>query len=153
MNKKLRENVRISAVSRSDADRRNGVHHKRKFLAKVMVWLSVCFKGASLLVIFKEGTVNHDRYIREVLPVALEYKKKVFGNYWTFQQDGAAKPHAHRLTQEWCRKNFPSLIDKDQWSPNTPDLNPPPYSIWNELAQMIIWERVTSKTSLIEQLK
>ena len=53
------QNDRIWAVSRSDADRRNGVHQKRKFPAKVMVWLSVCSKGASPLVIFKEGSVDH----------------------------------------------------------------------------------------------
>ena len=146
------QNDRIWAASRSDADRRNGVHQKRKFPAKVMVWLSVCSNEASPLLIFKEGTVDHNRYIREVLPVALEYGNKVFGNDWTFQQDGA-KPHTHRLTQEWCRNNFPLFIDKDQWPPNSPDLNPLDYSIWNELAQMINWERVTSKTSLIEQLK
>ena len=104
------QNDRIWAASRSDADRRNGVHQKRKIPAKVMVWLAVCSKGASPLVIFKKGTVDHDRYIREVLPVALEYGNKVFGNDWTFQQDGA-KPHTHRLTQEWCRNNFPSFID------------------------------------------
>ena len=107
------QNNRLWAVSRSDADRRNGVHQKRKFTSKVMVWLSVCSKGASPLVIFNKGTVDHDRYIREVLQAALEYGNQVFGSDWTFQQDGV-KSHAHRLTREWCRKNCPSFIDKDQ---------------------------------------
>ena len=37
-------------------------------------------------------------------------------------EDGG-KPHTHTSTQEWCRMNFPSFIDKDHWPPNSPDLN------------------------------
>ncbi len=57
------------------------------------------------------------------------------------------------LTQQWSRNNFPSFIDKDEWLPNSSDLNPLDYTIWDELAQVINWDRVTSKTTLIEQLK
>ena len=77
-----------------------------------MVWLGVCSKGVSPLVIFDEDTVDHARYIKEVLPVALKHGNYVFGNDWTFQQDGA-KPHIHQLTQQWCHDNFPGFIDKD----------------------------------------
>ncbi|CAF2116352.1 unnamed protein product [Rotaria magnacalcarata] len=101
-----------------------------------MVWLSVCSQGITSLVIFDEGTVDHVWYIEKVLPVALEYGKKVFGNDWIFQQDDA-KPHQHYLTQQWWRNNFPSFIDKDCWPPNSPDLNPLDYSIWDELANAI----------------
>lgn len=60
-----------------------------------MVWLAVCSKGVSPIVIFYEGTIDHARYIREVLPVALKYGKDILGTCWTFQQ-GGAKPHIHR---------------------------------------------------------
>ena len=50
-----------------------------------MVWLAVCSKGVSRLVIFEQGTVDHDRYMKEVLPVALRCGNHVFGNDWTFQ--------------------------------------------------------------------
>ena len=63
-----------------------------------MVRLGACSKGISPLVIFQKDTVDHFRYIKEVLPVALKYGNKVFGNDWTFQQDGAI-PHIHQLTQ------------------------------------------------------
>ena len=145
------QNERVWAVSRAEADEKGGIKQKRKFPQKVMVWLGVCSKGVSPLVIFEEGTVNHDRYIEEVLPVALEFGNKVFGNRWTFQQDGA-RPHTHHLTQQWCRDHFPSFIDKDHWPANSPDLNPLDYSIWDELANTIEWEKVTSKRILIEQL-
>ena len=65
-----------------------------------------------------------------------------FGENWIFQPDGA-NPRRHHLTQEWCRDNFPSLIDKDHWPPN---LNPLDYSIWDELINIIDWNKVQSKT-------
>ena len=32
------------------------------------------------LVILDKGTVDHSRYIKDVLPVALKYENEVFGN-------------------------------------------------------------------------
>ncbi|CAF1600072.1 unnamed protein product [Rotaria magnacalcarata] len=69
-----------------------------------------------------------------------------------FQQDGA-KPHTHHLTQKWCRDKFPSFIHKDHWPPNSPDLNPLNYCIWDEIAQHVNREKVTSKPTLIDELK
>ena len=64
-----------------------------------MIWLSVCSKGVSPIVIFDEGTIDHARCIREVLPVTLKYGNDILGSYWTFQQDGAM-PYVHYLTQQ-----------------------------------------------------
>ena len=87
-----------------------------------------------------------------MLPVALKYGNDMFRDDWTFQQDGA-KPHIHAKSQEWCANNFPSFIDKDHWPPNSPDLNPLDYCIWNGIAQVIKWDTVTSKKTLIVALK
>ena len=51
--------------------------------------LGVRSKGVSPLVIFKDETMNHDGYIKEVLPVALKFGNDMFGTDWTFQQDSA----------------------------------------------------------------
>ena len=64
-----------------------------------MIWLEVYSKEFSPLVIFENGTVDHIRYINEVLPVTLKYGNSIFGNDWTFQQDGA-KVHFHEKTQK-----------------------------------------------------
>ena len=146
------QNDRVWAVDRAAADLKGGKREKRKFPQKVLLWLGVCSKGVTPLVIFDEGSVDHQRYIREVLRVAADYGKKVFGNNWTFQQDGA-RPHTHHLSQQWCQDNDPCFFDKDRWPANSPDLNPLDYSIWNELVHAIQWHRVTSKTTLIEELK
>ena len=108
--------------------------------------------GVTPLVILDEGTVDHRLYIEKILPVALKYGNEVFGDDWTFQQDGA-KPHQNNLTQEWCRDKFPPFIDKGRWPPNSPDLNPLDYSIWDVFINAIDWARVNSKTTLIQQLK
>ena len=107
---------------------KGGLRRKRKFPQKVMVWLGIYSKGVSPLVIFESDTLDHDRYIKEVLPVALKYGNDMFGDDWTFQQDGA-KPHIHEKSQEWCAKNCPSFIDWDHWPPNSSDLNPLDYCV------------------------
>ena len=114
---------------------KGGLRRKREFPQRVMVWLGVYSKGVSSSVIFESDMLDHDRYIKEVLPVALKYDNNMFGDDWTFQQDGA-KPHIHEKPQEWCAKNFSLFIDRDHWPPNSPDLNPLDYCVWNENAQV-----------------
>jgi hypothetical protein len=87
-----------------------------------MVWLGACTKVVLPLVVFDEGTVDPARYIKKVLPVALKFGNKVFGNDWVFQQD-VAKSHNHHLTQERCMNNFHSFIRKGHCSPESPDSN------------------------------
>lgn len=130
------QNDRVWALSRTVANEIGGIRTKRKYPTKVMVWLGAYSKGVTPLVIFKNGAVDHARYIKEFLPVALEYGNKVFGYSWTFQQDGT-KPHIHRVTQQWFQDNFPAFLNQHQCPPNSPDLNPLDYCIWYELAQEI----------------
>ena len=106
--------------------------------SQIMVWLGVCSKGITSLVIFNEGTVDHAVYIEKVLPVALKYGNQVLGSDQIFETDGV-KPHSHYLTQQWCRNNFPTFINNENWTPNSPDLNLLDYSIWNELVN---WNKV-----------
>ena len=140
------------AVDRADADKKGGIKQRRKCPSKVMVWLDACSKSVMPLVTLDEGTVDHIVYIKKVLPVALKYGNQVFGSDWVFQQDGA-RPHSHNLTQQWCRDQFLSSIDKDRWPRNSPDLRPLDYSICDELVNTINWNKVKWKTTLIQQLK
>ena len=115
-----------------------------------MVWLAICSEGVATLVLFEKGTLDHHRYIKEVLPVAIRYGNSQFGINRTFQQDNGT-PHTHQETQEWCSQYFPSLLVEDAWPANSPDLNPLDYYIWDELAQAINQDNVTSKSSLISR--
>ena len=102
----------IWAVNREEANRGGGKKQQGKFAEKVMVWLAVCSEGFALLVLFEKNTLDHHRYIKEVLSIALRYGNSQFGNNWTSQQDNGA-PHTHQERREWCSQHFLSFLDKD----------------------------------------
>ena len=54
------QNDRIWAVNRSTVDTTGDLRQKRKFTQKAIVWLGVCSEGVSPLVIFEDGTMDHD---------------------------------------------------------------------------------------------
>ncbi|CAF1429851.1 unnamed protein product [Adineta ricciae] len=117
-----------------------------------MVWLGVCAEGLTVPVILENGTMDAERYINDVLPIALKHGNKMLGNKWTYQQDGA-KPHTHHSSKKWCADHFPDFISKDRWPPNSPDLCPLDYSLWNELAKSMDWKNITTKATLIDGIK
>ena len=110
------------------------------------VWLDVCSsKDRTPLLILDEETVDHGCYIKNILPVALKYGNEAFDNNWIFQQDGAS-PYRDHLMQGWRLDSFASFIGKDRWPPNSPALNPLDGCIWDELINIIDWNKVRSKT-------
>ena len=117
-----------------------------------MVWLAVCSKGVSGVIFFEKGTVNHINCISKALPEEKKFGNIMFGNKWTFKQDGAT-PHTHDATQNWCRESFPDFIDKSHQPQNSPDLNPLDYFVWNEIVQNMNWKKVVSKETCKMQIK
>ena len=105
----------------------------RNFRKTLWSALEYVRKEYPLLLIFEEGTVDHERYIQKVLPVPLTSGNDMFGNNWTFQHDGG-RAHIHQNTQDWCRTDLSSFIEKEHWVPNIPDLNLPNYRIRVEFA-------------------
>ena len=73
---------------------KGGIRQKQKFPQKAMIWIGICSKGVFPLMIFEDETMNHNRYIEEVLLVTLKFGNDMFVNDWTFQQDNA-KAHIH----------------------------------------------------------
>ncbi|CAF4246391.1 unnamed protein product [Rotaria magnacalcarata] len=148
------QNDRVWAMSREEADKKGAIHEKIKFSVKVMVRLGVCAEGLIVPVIFEDATMNAQKYIKEVLPVALKSGKKMLGKNWTYQQDGAT-PHTHHLSQKLCVDHFPAFIPnpKTRWPSNSPDLCSFDYSLWNELGQAMDWNYVTAKATLIVEMK
>ena len=71
---------------------------------------------------------------------------------WAYQQDDA-RPHRHQLIQNWCMHNFPEFIRKSRWPQNSLDLCPLDDSLWTELANCIDWSQITTKTTLIDEIK
>ena len=80
------------AVNREEENQRGGKNRK-VYRSDDMV--SRILRGRFALVLFEKGTLDHHRYIKEVLSVTLRYENSKFGNNWTFQQDNGT-PHIHQ---------------------------------------------------------
>lgn len=88
-----------------------------------------------------------------------EYLSRIFATL-VFQQDyflyiftfHGGREHV-KWGENFHKQNFPSFIDKDRWPPHSPDINPLDYCIWDEFVKAIDWSRVTSKQTLIQELK
>ncbi|CAF3318649.1 unnamed protein product [Rotaria socialis] len=146
------QNDRIWAISREEADKRVAIYETTKFPVKVMVRLGVYSEGLSAQVIFEDGPMDTQRYIDEVLPIALECGNEMLGEHCTYQQDGA-RPHIHYFSQKWSIDHFPSFISKDRCPPNSPDLCTFDYSSWNELGKLMNWKKITTEELLIQEIK
>ena len=48
---------------------------------------------------------------------------------------------------------MPNFISKDRWPPNSPDLNPLDYCIWNEIVTGMRWDKVVCRNTLISEIK
>ena len=136
-----RQNDRIWAPSREQADANGGIHRKTKFPQGVMVWLGTCYEGVTRPVIIEQGTINHQQCVQKILLLALKDGQRLMGDQFIFQQDGAPA-HKNHNTQKWCYENFWEFWPKSRWPPNSPDLNPLEYSIWYELCSQMKWDQI-----------
>ena len=73
--------------------------------------------------------INATYYRDELLSLLLEDCNTLLGNDFIFQQDGALARTA-RLSQDWLAVNSSDFIGKDEWPPNSPDINPLDYCVW-----------------------
>ena len=67
-----------------------------------------------------------------------------------FQQDGAPA-HRAALAQDWIKEKCPDFIGKEEWPPNSPDLNLLDYHVWG--AMLGCYQKYTPKPSNIAELK
>ena len=112
------QNEGIRAASHQDADAAGGIKKKDKFPIKVMIWCEACREGLTTPVIFDNGTLNHEKYIDFVLPVAVKSGTEIMGSNWNYQPNGSTA-HTHHLNQQWCTNHLPAFVPKDRWPPNS----------------------------------
>ena len=112
---------------------------REKFAKHVMVSAGVCFGGKGRLHFVEEkAKVDAQYYLGRLLPQLIEDCNQLMPAGFIFQQDGAPA-HTARVTQEWLHANCPEIIEKDQWPPNSPDLNPLDYHVWGPC-----WKGITN---------
>ena len=78
--------------------------------------------------------VNADFYVNDLLPKLIEDCEILLPNNFVFQQNGAPA-HSSRLAQEWIERHSPEFVKKDQWPPNSPDLNLLDYHVWGAMLE------------------
>ena len=85
----------------------------------------------------------------EMLEEHLLWASDLFGNEeWCLQQD-SAPPHKANETQDWLSEHCSDFITREEWPPNSPDLNPFDYVVWS-----ILEEKACSKSHKdVESLK
>lgn len=81
--------------------------------------------------------VNSQTYMELLEDGLLPDCRQLYPNdTYIFQQDGATS-HTSRVTQEYLEQNTPKFIKKDEWPPQSPDLNPMDYSVWDSLSEKV----------------
>ena len=116
-----------------------------------MVSAGRCFRGKGRLHCVDEAvTSNSAYYVNSLLPKLMEDAESLVGENFIFQQDGAPA-HTSRQSQDWIRQKNPLFIAKDEWPPNSPDLNPLDFCIWGVMLQH--YEKVQPKPSNPAELR
>ena len=146
------QNDRVWASGRKrDIASQRLLHQRAKFSKGVMVSAGVCFSGkGSLHYVPHKVKINGDFYVNNLLPLLLEDARDKVGVDFIFQQDGAPS-HAALQTQDFLVRNCPEFIKKDEWPPNSPDLNPLDYHVWGEMVKR--YSSLSPKPTNIDELK
>jgi len=100
-----------------------------------MVSAGICFDGKERLPFIPDKTkVNAKLYVETLLPELVQECRSVLPSRFIFQQDGAPE-HMAKLAQDWIATNCSEFIGKDEWPPNSPDLNPLDYHVWGAMLE------------------
>ena len=96
-----------------------------------MISVGVSKLGCTHLIFVDPGEKINGCYYREMLlsQQLLPAIWQVSGDFFVFQHDGASA-HRARETIKMLQWETPAFISPDLWSPNSPDLNPVDYKIW-----------------------
>ena len=70
----------------------------------------------------EKAKVNADYYFNKLLQNLVEDCRRILPDQFISQQDGAPANTAS-LTQDWLSRNGQEFIRKDEWPPNSSDLN------------------------------
>lgn len=131
------QNNRVWSTGRKrDVDPQRLLVQRAKFSAHLMVSAGICYGGKGRLhFVDEKAKINAEYYVNKLLPGLIgDCQNLSPNNNFIFQQDGAPA-HASRHAQEWLEQNTPDFIKKDEWPPNSPDLNPLDFHIWGAMLE------------------
>ena len=95
----------------------------------------MCYGGKGRLhFVAEKAKINADYYTNNLLPKLIENCNNLAPNDFIFQQDDAPA-HTSRLAQDWLEQHSPDFIKKDEWPPNSPDLNLLDFHVWGAMLE------------------
>ena len=122
--------------------------------AHVMVWAAISERGKLALEFLDSERLTGKKYIDKVLKPALipAAKDQFADEAWCFQQDGAPC-HRAQIVQDFLAGNVPDFLDKDEWPPHSPDLNPLDFYLWGRLEGQVNTKRFSSVDELKAKIR
>jgi len=94
-----------------------------------------------LHLISDKTKVNPKLYVETLLPELVQECRSVLPSDFILQQD-SAPAHTAKLAQDWI------AIGKDEWPPNSPDLNSLDYHVWEAMLERYKSFQPSRKTSV-----
>ena len=125
-----------------------------KYAVYVMVAVGATWYGLTRPYFFLKGErLNGESYHDQLLPFYKVEDEGLFDHKnWDFQQDRASS-HTTDKVQKWCRKNFKFFIPKEKWPPNSPELNPLDYFIWDNISNHVEYHKVKTINDLRREVE
>src|SRR6218665_1608951 len=114
-------------------------HETIRFSKKIMVSAGVSMQGKTCIIFIdpQRTKVNGEHYVGLLRDKLIPECRRLYpDDNYIFQQDSAPS-HRCRLAQQFLQANTPDFIHSDAWPPNSPDLNPLDYYVWNALKELV----------------
>ena len=138
-----RQNDRVYGSKKMEIPPSRLYHESSRFSKKVMVSAGVSWNGKTQIhfIDTKTTKVNSESYMELLEGGLLPDCRDLYPeDDYVFQQDGAPS-HNSNATQNYLEDATPSFIRKDEWPPQSPDLNPMDYAIWDSLKEKVYANR------------
>ena len=140
-----------SVGKKKNVTSRRLIRQRSKFSRSVMVSAGICFMGNGRLHFVPEKVkVNSSYYTEQLLPRLIDDCRQLMHDDFLFQQDGAPA-HTSKQAQDWLEHHCPEFVNKDEWPPNSPDLNPLDFSIWGVMLDK--YDKLSAKPKTTAELK
>lgn len=131
----------------------NLILERTRFSEKLMVWAGVSKNGKTEILFIEPKTkVNKEFYVSLLHKVKPQFDRLYPDKSYVFQQDGATS-HTAKYTIGWMEKNLKEFWKPNEWPPNSPDLNPLDYYVWNALQELVYQTEIKSIDHLKRRIK
>ena len=94
--------------------------------------------------------MNAEYYVGRLFPELIADCKRLLPAGFIFHQDGAPA-HTAFLAHDWLNLNCSGFIEKDQRSPNSPDLNHLDHHVWSAMLEQ--YHNILPKSKTIREFK